>query len=114
MRRPCWHFLQAGHSLASMRHPSLGPTSPPLHSGPAVPGPEHLREVVHALEVLRLVGRLAGEEPDVDQQEHDAPQVLGAAEDRKSTRLNSSHGYISYAVFCLKKKKNNRPTTTRR
>src|SRR2546422_4468323 len=28
-----------------------------------------------------------------------------AGEDRKSTRLNSSHGYISYAVFCLKKKK---------
>src|SRR2546422_6637523 len=28
--------------------------------------------------------------------------------DRKSTRLNSSHGYISYAVFCLKKKKNHR------
>src|SRR2546422_6614340 len=27
--------------------------------------------------------------------------------DRKSTRLNSSHGYISYAVFCLKKKKHN-------
>src|SRR2546429_4387458 len=27
--------------------------------------------------------------------------------DRKSTRLNSSHGYISYAVFCLKKKKQN-------
>src|SRR2546422_7813819 len=32
-------------------------------------------------------------------------EVLEAA-DRKSTRLNSSHGYISYAVFCLKKKKN--------
>src|SRR2546429_3794667 len=32
--------------------------------------------------------------------------VLGSpsAQDRKSTRLNSSHGYISYAVFCLKKK----------
>src|SRR2546429_4583957 len=30
-------------------------------------------------------------------------------QDRKSTRLNSSHGYISYAVFCLKKKKH--PTT---
>src|SRR2546422_4415365 len=29
----------------------------------------------------------------------------GALRDRKSTRLNSSHGYISYAVFCLKKKK---------
>src|SRR2546422_2404766 len=31
----------------------------------------------------------------------------GPARDRKSTRLNSSHGYISYAVFCLKKKKHN-------
>src|SRR2546429_3182700 len=31
--------------------------------------------------------------------------------DRKSTRLNSSHGYISYAVFCLKKKKNNQNAT---
>src|SRR2546422_10237804 len=30
----------------------------------------------------------------------------GRVLDRKSTRLNSSHGYISYAVFCLKKKKN--------
>src|SRR2546422_1728860 len=31
--------------------------------------------------------------------------------DRKSTRLNSSHGYISYAVFCLKKKKKNQKRT---
>src|SRR5256884_2756961 len=31
-------------------------------------------------------------------------------EDRKSTRLNSSHGYISYAVFCLKKKKKTEQT----
>src|SRR5687768_18356008 len=40
---------------------------------------------------------------------HQAPmrEILGT--DRKSTRLNSSHGYISYAVFCLKKKK----TTTK-
>src|SRR2546422_7108044 len=30
--------------------------------------------------------------------------------DRKSTRLNSSHGYISYAVFCLKKKKKQEAT----
>src|SRR5687768_18193522 len=30
-------------------------------------------------------------------------------QDRKSTRLNSSHGYISYAVFCLKKKKQTLP-----
>src|SRR2546422_3200800 len=33
------------------------------------------------------------------------PQVPAHVPDRKSTRLNSSHGYISYAVFCLKKKK---------
>src|SRR3712207_8028515 len=32
-------------------------------------------------------------------------------EDRKSTRLNSSHANISYAVFCLKKKKKNRYTS---
>src|SRR5687768_18094548 len=32
-------------------------------------------------------------------------ETIGKREDRKSTRLNSSHGYISYAVFCLKKKK---------
>src|SRR2546422_8520666 len=36
-----------------------------------------------------------------------APQRIIARRDRKSTRLNSSHGYISYAVFCLKKKKKN-------
>src|SRR2546422_4858120 len=35
-----------------------------------------------------------------------APALVGL--DRKSTRLNSSHGYISYAVFCLKKKKKQR------
>src|SRR2546427_4859872 len=34
--------------------------------------------------------------------------------DRKSTRLNSSHSQISYAVFCLKKKKNPEPEITRR
>src|SRR5687768_17903812 len=43
----------------------------------------------------------------------DAAGAAGSTSpDRKSTRLNSSHGYISYAVFCLKKKKskiNKRP-----
>src|SRR5258707_11151500 len=34
------------------------------------------------------------------------PRRLGLWRDRKSTRLNSSHANISYAVFCLKKKKN--------
>src|SRR6266542_7116021 len=36
----------------------------------------------------------------------------GDDQDRKSTRLNSSHGSISYAVFCLKKKKNTNTRTT--
>src|SRR3712207_9344598 len=35
----------------------------------------------------------------------DAKEVLDLKSDRKSTRLNSSHANISYAVFCLKKKK---------
>src|SRR2546422_8175264 len=34
-----------------------------------------------------------------------AAHIAMMEEDRKSTHLNSSHGYISYAVFCLKKKK---------
>src|SRR3989449_10978561 len=37
---------------------------------------------------------------------HQGVVAVAARQDRKSTRLNSSHGYISYAVFCLKKKKN--------
>src|SRR3712207_7058141 len=39
------------------------------------------------------------------------PPRLGAERDRKSTRLNSSHANISYAVFCLKKKKQYQTTT---
>src|SRR2546422_4955986 len=49
----------------------------------------------HAVQVERRVTRALGGG------DHDG-EILG---DRKSTRLNSSHGYISYAVFCLKKKK---------
>src|SRR2546422_1996423 len=47
---------------------------------------------------------------DVKRIEGDHPWKVVALTDRKSTRLNSSHGYISYAVFCLKKKKNNKET----
>src|SRR5437762_7980026 len=46
-------------------------------------------------DVLHAAHALGGQLRDVDQ----------AFEDRKSTRLNSSHRCISYAVFCLKKKK---------
>src|SRR2546429_4324554 len=40
-------------------------------------------------------------------------EALARVVDRKSTRLNSSHGYISYAVFCLKKKKKDQGDTDR-
>src|SRR2546429_4933413 len=45
-----------------------------------------------------------------DRAQYLVPEVMLKV-DRKSTRLNSSHGYISYAVFCLKKKKINVITT---
>src|SRR2546422_4394162 len=41
------------------------------------------------------------------------PSRLVREPDRKSTRLNSSHGYISYAVFCLKKKSRQTNSTVR-
>src|SRR2546427_6609506 len=44
--------------------------------------------------------------PDQQGERHREQQL-----DRKSTRLNSSHSQISYAVFCLKKKKKNNATT---
>src|SRR2546422_4571113 len=51
----------------------------------------------------RLEVRLA--ELEVHDVHARALECLRPFSDRKSTRLNSSHGYISYAVFCLKKKK---------
>src|SRR3712207_7764002 len=46
-----------------------------------------------------------------DLADHDRPgrPAVGLEQDRKSTRLNSSHANISYAVFCLKKKKKTMP-----
>src|SRR3712207_8743235 len=54
---------------------------------------------------LRL---LDSEQRPRPQHQHDGGQVGEADADRKSTRLNSSHANISYAVFCLKKKKSHR------
>src|SRR2546421_8572975 len=54
--------------------------------------------------LFRSPERPGGEPPDL--RSHVDPEVdRMALEDRKSTRLNSSHDQISYAVFCLKKKK---------
>src|SRR3712207_7281795 len=56
------------------------------------------REVQASHEELARVGVVD------DALDHEKPAARGA--DRKSTRLNSSHANISYAVFCLKKKNN--------
>src|SRR5256884_7987321 len=53
--------------------------------------------------LLDLLGKLKMTYVEINQ-----AVAAQAATDRKSTRLNSSHGYISYAVFCLKKKKTTR------
>src|SRR3989449_7284389 len=63
-----------------------------------------------------LTGAVAREhQPPVPVVPHRQPEhpleSCDAVRDRKSTRLNSSHGYISYAVFCLKKKKKTNITT---
>src|SRR5688500_20291704 len=52
-------------------------------------------------------GRRAGKSPWVERSPRRGRPSRRAQADRKSTRLNSSHLVISYAVFCLKKKKKN-------
>src|SRR2546422_7268254 len=70
------------------------------------------RSPVGALCELGAEGRGAS----VGRRSHADPpaRVARATIDRKSTRLNSSHGYISYAVFCLKKKKKTMTEDARR
>src|SRR3712207_8399582 len=64
----------------------------------------HERHRAARLALLRLGA-------DVGQADRRAQRAAPGAEDRKSTRLNSSHANISYAVFCLKKKKRQRTQT---
>src|SRR2546422_8178990 len=63
---------------------------------------------LHAVARVRLagppVGALDGHDDRQAVLRGEVPVALVLARDRKSTRLNSSHGYISYAVLCLKKK----------
>src|SRR5689334_24552988 len=62
-----------------------------------------LRDAAHPLR--RVVGLRGVDRADRDEGRQRQPELLVVDEDRKSTRLNSSHSSISYAVFCLKKKK---------
>src|SRR3712207_8020783 len=59
----------------------------------------HLREPTQDLDQVPALEPLTRCRDELDQ------HLTGIDQDRKSTRLNSSHANISYAVFCLKKKK---------
>src|SRR2546422_5195348 len=77
----------------------------PLHDALPI---SRLRHVVHPAERRRLVSGVGSTGPRPHARVPRRPPLLrGHVQDRKSTRLNSSHGYISYAVFCLKKKNKN-------
>src|SRR6266542_4246776 len=117
-----------GRGRVRGRGPRPRRSSPPMRFAPFAQHPRPPDEIVeHRLRLLRIE-RIRGEAPLVRgvadephvhlvadgrhaQLDRDEPEVLcrararGEAADRKSTRLNSSHGSISYAVFCLKKKK---------
>src|SRR5207245_11316014 len=87
------------HSFPTRRSSDLTPRKPPCqeqhaeaHRGPG----ERQNVVLQPVAALPAGGR-AG-------RQHANRQGQRADRDRKSTRLNSSHGSISYAVFCLKKK----------
>src|SRR3712207_7010295 len=86
---------------------TLFPYTTLFRSGHARQQQHDVKGDVHAEAALVLEHRIApefrGKKPDRADDQADAAE--GA--DRKSTRLNSSHANISYAVFCLKKKKNN-------
>src|SRR5207245_9337433 len=64
---------------------------------------------IFAWEITPIAVKAGKEEKfiEIDEQPFKANLDLDELLDRKSTRLNSSHGSISYAVFCLKKKKKN-------
>src|SRR5689334_24366598 len=65
-----------------------------------------------AVVMKRVIGELLAHNKYDKQAERHRHRQPCKVEDRKSTRLNSSHSSISYAVFCLKKKKNKHRSTT--
>src|SRR5689334_24731432 len=67
--------------------------------------------VADRINTLLTSGNISGSQPGVPLFTYNAGNPTSAApRDRKSTRLNSSHSSISYAVFCLKKKKKTKNT----
>src|SRR3712207_8540437 len=74
------------------------------HTDDQVSRPDPGAELLGEDALVGGVVRPGGDQRDTVRDGH-AAERLSACQDRKSTRLNSSHANISYAVFCLKKKK---------
>src|SRR2546422_2934261 len=74
------------------------------------PGSQHVGRVARVAQHVEV--RAAVAEPEENAAVIKQLRHPVGARDRKSTRLNSSHGYISYAVFCLKKKKKDHNVAT--
>src|SRR5207244_11094920 len=91
------------HSFPTRRSSDLAPGPRQLvvvqERGRTAPATLTIPDHLPALSNLRVAAAQVNR-PTVDVQ-------VNASKDRKSTRLNSSHQIISYAVFCLKKKKSN-------
>src|SRR5688572_31090442 len=85
--------VQLGACAKSAQLPVSAGTGP----NPTLPAPD--KALIPTVKVAKAVGWAAGATPV------SAPGTRVTLLDRKSTRLNSSHSQISYAVFCLKKKK---------
>src|SRR3989454_4299956 len=78
-----------------------------LHEFSTIPGiTEDVTDII--LNVKKIRFKLHADKTKTLRLRKKGPGVAKAGEDRKSTRLNSSHLVISYAVFCLKKKKTKR------
>src|SRR5258708_22852344 len=78
----------------------------------SVDGPAAIRKLLPANVLRRLAEpRLIRAAEEVEQEQILRLEDRVAFQDRKSTRLNSSHQIISYAVFCLKKKKHTEHST---
>src|SRR5207245_8353259 len=92
------------HSFPTRRSSDLGAQEPPASQ----------RDQTHCLQMAAVIAdlRVPASSAPRRRRQPDRPSRRPARcdPDRKSTRLNSSHGSISYAVFCLKKK--NKHTTT--
>src|SRR5205085_7369207 len=92
------------HSFPTRRSSDLVPSHrPPVTASPSATAASSSVTAGYAAEEVMTL--LASPDPSATFMETNAVTIRTPDTDRKSTRLNSSHSQISYAVFCLKKKK---------